>query len=72
MKFHIRCQVLVIQLPDTRNLTPETYIAYLSAHMLRQPPQLLQSKVFEVAQGSNYEIRIVSGLQHPRPGESVC
>jgi hypothetical protein len=33
--------------PDTRNLTPETYSIYLSAHSLRHPAPLLESTVFE-------------------------
>ena len=40
-------QDLAPQLPDTRNLTPETYNSVLMAHALRQPAPLIKNTVLE-------------------------
>jgi len=46
--------------PDTRNLTPETYTIYLSAHSLRQPAPLLKSTAFEEAYLLNTYFPLIS------------
>jgi hypothetical protein len=43
----VSVQDLAPQLPDTRNLTPETYNVILMAHSLHQPAPLIKSTVFK-------------------------